>query len=417
MCPSDHDSQSSAPSDKAALPDVETTRQLFDLLSDSHCHIHDDIPNIPNISKICRTSRLLLMGVDPGDWGDVERAAALNNRKDASLDLEKLSLEDAKSPQIVPAFGCHPWYAFCVSSSGVDYGVADSVDDLFDLAPTTKGEADGELEAPENESTNPGDSKVDHRKLALEILAKDLVPFAEWTATLKDYLTRNPTAIVGEIGLDKNATVRGSDGLRLNSKHQLAVVRKQLEIAAEMKRAVSLHLVNRSGWFLDLMHKFFVSTDDLKQPGEVPDGVESGKKGKKKGRAPQPSANLSKSTRKPLQMANPVWIGPPAICLHSYSGSIAFIDNLTSLPGGAGKTFYFSHSIVINSRSPSFEDRIKATPDDRLLIESDYDRPGPVDEMVLEMCKVVARVKGWTVLEAARVTRDNLERFLGNANI
>lgn len=405
MCPNDHGSASSATSSSSETEPTDLSEvdpSLFDILSDAHCHIHDDIPNIPNISKICRTGRVLLMGVDPGDWGDVERSLELNNEKKTEEDVEpdndiqSLSLTQKKPAQLVPAFGCHPWYAFCVSTSGTDYGVKDQVDEVFELAPETEGQT-------EEEKAN--------RRLAKELMEKDLVPFDIWVSSLKSLLLKYPEALVGEIGLDKNATVRGTD-LRVNPKHQLAVARKQFEIAAEMKRPVSFHLVNRPGWFIDLARGFIVSADDLAADGIVVEGSGS-KKSKKKGRPPQQSSNLGKSLNKPLKIANPVWTGPPAICLHSYSGSVALIDTLRALPGGAGSTFYFSHSIVINSRSPSFEDRIRATPDDRLLIESDYDRPSMVDEMVLEMCKVVARVKGWTLQEAAIKTRENLERFLG----
>lgn len=396
MCPVDHDAQPDAPTpssstpDTSNVPDVDAPDELFKLLSDAHCHIHDDVENIPNISHISKTGRLLLMGVDPGDWEDVQRAAELNNGKnEGSVD------------QIVPAFGCHPWYAFCVSSSGTEYGVSDGVEDIFELKVPGEGDEEGMKAADEQ------------KQLAMKILKEDLVPFDVWTSRLRSLLLSHPSSLVGEIGLDKNATVRGTPGLRVNPTHQLAVARKQLELAAELGRPVSFHLVNRSGWFLDLMRNFIVSADDLNNTdGEMPDG-----KKKKRSKAPVASGNLAKKLNKPLQIRNPIWTGPPAVCLHSYSGSVALIDSLKALPGGAGKAFYFSHSIVINAKSPSFEERIAATPDDRLLIESDYDRPSMVDPMVLEMCRVVARVKGWSLEEAARRTRENLERFLGTQGL
>ncbi|KAI9015410.1 TatD family [Hyaloraphidium curvatum] len=405
MCPTDaSDASSSSSSSDASIP-PSFPPELLAILADAHCHVHDAVDLIPRISRLCRTGRLLIMGVDPGDWKDVELAWELNNRPESGAggdglpDVASLRLQPGAEPsgRIVPAFGVHPWYAFC---AGMKAG-GDALEDVFELA-------------------EPGeeiDMDAENRRSAKELLQQDLVPLERWTEDLTALLRKYPTAIVGEIGLDKNATVRGTEGLRVRPEHQLAVAKRQLEIAAEMKRPVSVHLVNRSGWFLDIMRAFVVSADDLPKPagGEGPqdDGDKAGKKGKrKKEKSEERPTNTMKAFKKPLKLANPVWTGPPAVCLHSYSASTAFIDQLRSLPGDAGRRFYFSYSIVINSRSPSFEERIARTPDDRLLIESDYDSPLMVDEMMARMCEVVARVKGWTVEEAARRTRENLERFL-----
>ena len=55
---------------------------------------------------------------------------------------------------------------------------------------------------------------------------------------------------------------------------------------------------------------------------------------------------------------------------------------------------------------------LQMVPDDRLLLESDIDTAGAVDEEVRTMAAVIAEAKGWSIQEVARRTRVNAERFV-----
>ena len=76
-----------------------------------------------------------------------------------------------------------------------------------------------------------------------------------------------------------------------------------------------------------------------------------------------------------------------------------------------GDRFYFGFSSVINLRSPKTQGVIKAVPDDRLLLESDLCDPSEAEDELRTMLAIIADVKGWSVNEAARITRENAERF------
>ena len=52
---------------------------------------------------------------------------------------------------------------------------------------------------------------------------------------------------------------------------------------------------------------------------------------------------------------------------------------------------------MINSRSPGHRDFIAACPDDRILVESDYNDPACVTGQTWDMVLRVADVKGWSV--------------------
>ena len=52
-------------------------------------------------------------------------------------------------------------------------------------------------------------------------------------------------------------------------------------------------------------------------------------------------------------------------------------------------------------------------PADRLLVESDLVSPAEAEAGLREMLAFVAETRGWTLEDAARITRENAERFYG----
>lgn len=190
--------------------------------------------------------------------------------------------------------------------------------------------------------------------------------------------------MVGEIGIDSAARDRS------NSKypflHQVSLFRAQLALAAELRRPVSVHTVQCHGHLLDILR-------------ELAAGVP--KKGKLHQDAKSQQLALAQD---PL---------PPKIMLHSYSGSPDIVRALLKLPNNTGRRFYFSFSIGVNARSPKAFDRIRAVPEDRILIESDLHDASGIDSAMLEACKFVATAKGWTLLETAEQIGKNAAEFLG----
>ena len=150
----------------------------------------------------------------------------------------------------------------------------------------------------------------------------DIVAHEDWAARLAHFLASNPNALVGEVGVDRSAVIPGTKA-RVRFDHQMALLREQLAIAAAYGRPVSVHCVLGYGHLLQLF------------------------------------AGLAPGTC------------PRAVMLHSYGGSPEEVPRFTRLPG-IGQRFYFSFSAAINGRTPEkLAARIRAVPDDRLLLESD----------------------------------------------
>lgn len=95
------------------------------------------------------------------------------------------------------------------------------------------------------------------------------MPLSSYVATLRQNLTAHPTALLGEVGLDRVVRVPlsfpapghpSSDALELTPfsipiAHQLAVLEAQLAIAVELGRAVSMHSVKAQAATKELIER------------------------------------------------------------------------------------------------------------------------------------------------------------------
>lgn len=75
-----------------------------------------------------------------------------------------------------------------------------------------------------------------------------------WFNTLKEFFQITPSAAVGEVGLDK-----GSHGKKIDFNDQVQVFRRQLELAKELNRPVSVHCVHAFGDLLEIMKSAWTS--------------------------------------------------------------------------------------------------------------------------------------------------------------
>ena len=179
----------------------------------------------------------------------------------------------------------------------------------------------------------------------------------DFSEKLVENLKSIPTSIVGEIGIDRIAKDR--KGEPLDIEHQWETFRTQFNIAIELDKPISMHLVHDHGRFFQ-----FVS-------------------------------NQTKMTN---------------ISLHSYSGSAESIRQLVK----KSERIYFGYSIAINARSSKLDECILATPDSRILIESDLSSWENVESDLDEICSRVALVKGWTREDCETILQENTERFIEN---
>eukprot|EP01089_Gocevia_fonbrunei_P013975 TRINITY_DN3728_c0_g1_i1.p1 TRINITY_DN3728_c0_g1~~TRINITY_DN3728_c0_g1_i1.p1 ORF type:complete len:216 (+),score=37.86 TRINITY_DN3728_c0_g1_i1:33-680(+) len=200
----------------------------------------------------------------------------------------------------------------------------------------------------------------------------------------------SPYAIVGEIGLDKAAKTPDTGKCEFES-HQLEIFIKQLKIAHDLNRPVSVHCVRAFGWLLDFFQQFDPSTK------------------KNKNKKKQSSTNKDSDYDLDNDIKSPEL--PPIIMMHSYGGSIEMMTSLLKLEKILNTTFYFSFSSVINLRSPKTLGVISAVPLDRILMESDMNSPFKLTNDMAEICKVVAKEKKLTIRETAQKCKENSLNF------
>lgn len=133
----------------------------------------------------------------------------------------------------------------------------------------------------------------------------------DWLTILREFLDANPSAAVGEIGLDKGPLAKAID-----FDDQVEIFRPQLQLAKELKRPVSVHCVDAFGDVLDIM----------KSTGSFPEGV----------------------------------------ILHSYIGSAEMVPEFVKL----GAYFSFSGHLMPMEETKA-KKMVKAVPFDRILLETD----------------------------------------------
>lgn len=130
----------------------------------------------------------------------------------------------------------------------------------------------------------------------------------DWETTLRGYLAKYPAGI-GECGIDRWIEPR-------DEPLQERIFRRHLQIAAELQRPITIHILRAWGWFLEIL-------------------------------ASEPQL-------------------PERMLLHSYGGSIELIGQLAE----RGAYFSFSGSIF-EPRRGRLRETLLAVPADRLLIETD----------------------------------------------
>ncbi|KAK9462134.1 TatD family [Lipomyces oligophaga] len=348
------------------LPDEVWNIGLFD----AHCHPTDNLHRIESGLSSMKTSMLTIMATRFDDQERVHEVAS------------------TFSDRIVPSFGFHPWfsYLFYTSSS----------------PPTSKNEHYRSVLFPEPDN---------------EFL--DLLPpprsLDEYMLELSKYLQIHPTALVGEIGIDRsfripksgkiisyneseinnnccNVDARRLSPYRVNHRHQSEVLLAQLKVAVAHERPVSVHGVQAHGILFEEFSKLWADYPIISR--------------KQQKRQKQQSAG-DLSGRPPLSPF------PTRICLHSYSGSPDQIS-LWLNPRKVPALVYFSFSFLINQRyGDKFTQVIQKVPDDRLLIETDFPLAGEtMDGLQAEILILVCEIKNWTLMQGARILAENWKSFV-----
>ncbi|KAH3732649.1 uba thif-type nad fad binding fold domain deoxiribonuclease [Pelomyxa schiedti] len=182
---------------------------------------------------------------------------------------------------------------------------------------------------------------------------------SDWLETLEGALVEHPTAIVGEIGIDKHAITKETGKCEFET--QKVVFEQQWNLACKLHRPISVHCVQATGW----LYEFIKASTQF----------------------------------------------PPAVAMHSYSGSLELATSLLRLP--RFKNFFFGFSLVINAAHHNkYLTVIKGLPRDRILIESDVEDHSFAYSSVFTLCERISSSLGLSPNETAQLTWHNASRFL-----
>lgn len=304
-----------------------------------------------------------------------------------SLELTA-KLATALPQKVTPAFGIHPWFCHALYVGEAAPERISHYRALF-----TRSEAG--VEAAHPELTD-----------ALLAALPPLLSLDSHLASLRGHLSRWPTAVVGEIGVDRSFRIpkldegssSAADKRRLTSirtpvSHQLAVFEAQLDVAVELGRNASVHAVQGQGELEAVLKRL-----DEKW-GERFTGPQ---RQTRKERAE--AKNNRRSGTAPTQ-------SPRGIHIDIHSPLIS-TQTLTNLHRRYPNSLFFSFSTTICGRSPRLNDLISATPDDRLLIESDWNGPEGMEGAMWEVLGRVCEAKAWRQDEAVERLAANWRRFM-----
>ena len=361
---------------------------------DAHCHPTDEIASIDKIPRM-RTRALAIMATREQDQ---ELTACFAEKLGSRPDHED-------ERYLIPAFGWHPWFSHQIyddSSSGL-------------IATFSKDSHYKQIITP-----LPADEKFiaslpEPRSLS-SLLQK-----------MRTNLEKYPTALVGEIGLDRAFRIPGLEMLdqheanpaltpggrggrrlspyRVDMKHQQRVLTAQLNLAGEMQRAVSVHGVAAHG----LLHATLTQTwhgHERPLPSKREKSPRTNITGIHDGDDRCKLAEHFSSTLAPNAY-------PPRICLHSFSGHL---DTLRlylhpSIPA----IIFFSFSRLVNFNSPYDKafDVIKAVPDDKILAESDFHSAGDeMDGLIEDIVRTICHIKGWSLEQGVKQLALNWKHFI-----
>lgn len=382
------------------------SQEAWDIgIFDAHCHPTDIMVSIKEIASM-KARCLTIMASRSQDQDLVVQVAKqypLLGRKD---------LADSSRRFVIPAFGWHPWFSH----------------QMFD-------------DRDARDSIHP--DALDHYKRVLVPVPNDddflrtlpaPQPLSQFLRATEARLQEYPNALVGEVGLDRafrlpvgpfyppGSISNKADGYqseqytpgsregrpltpyKVSMEHQKMVLRAQLDVAAKLRRPVSIHCVQSHGVIVDILQSMWA-------------GHEKPSKRQQKRRKSVTGAhdaedemNFDKSETK-NEFCPPY---PPRICMHSYSGPVdplkQFFDKRVPVE------FFFSFSQVINF-SPVNNNKalevIRAVPESQILVESDYHCAGrDMDEFLFQIMEKVCEIKNWNVRQGAEILRRNWERFI-----
>ena len=390
-------------------PAVDDDSVIWDVgVFDAHCHPTDIMDTVRKIADM-QAQLLTVMASRRED-----QHLVVNMAQQYPLE-RKEDFDDRSAKRVIPAFGWHPWFSHQMVDDRDSTGMDEDIDRIKHYTSVL-------TPVPENDEN------------FLNAIPEPL-SLSRYLQETAERLEQFPFALVGEIGLDRafrlpraafhppdseeaaepDRTGVASEGYtpgsregrsltpyRVSLDHQKTVLRAQFELAGKYQRPVSVHSVQTHGAIFDLLQEMW--------KGQERPSKRQRKKGQSNAPAPE-MAERSNGNAGIVLSSSPF---PPRICMHSYSGPPDALKQY--LASTVPADVYFSFSICINFSTVAAakaESVIKALPDDRILVESDFHCAGEkMDRLLKEIVVKICGLRGWALEQGARQLKDNWERFV-----
>lgn len=400
---------------------------------DAHCHPTDTMASIPGMADTMKARTLTIMATRSQDQPLVaavaEQHGVSSHEAITSGSLPDNDNSSHHSQKVIPAFGWHPWFSHLIYD--------DSLTGDNATLNTSASDQQAEKRRHYNAVLGPSPKSKEDDDFITQLPAPQSL--SSFVAQTRNYLAAHPLALVGEIGLDKafrlpshdpapedlsmGMTPGRRDGralspYRVNTDHQIQILKAQLHLAGELGRAVSIHGVQAPGVLYETLKSTWKGHEkrvvSKREKKKIARGVDEdfssdddedteGHVGYQKTRKYRP---------KPY---------PPRICLHSFSGGVQTLKQYVEDRSIPAKIF-FSFSLLVNYSTGGHErerrkhvadEVIKACPDDRILLESDLHCAGQeMDSLLEDIYRRVCRVKGWGLHEGVKQIKKNYEEFI-----
>ncbi|KAK3352367.1 hypothetical protein B0T25DRAFT_184179 [Lasiosphaeria hispida] len=386
---------------------------------DAHCHPTDTMSSMASISGM-HARVLTIMATRSQDQNLVSSVAAQHGIKGRNELVTPFIDRNAQpSDKVIPAFGWHPWFS---------YQLYDDAADKMTYVPLEPADAQQKAKHYTAVLSPAPDSDF------LSSLP-DPLPLSGFIAETRGRLVDNPTALIGEIGLDKafrlpwgwnqtekperdtGLTPGGREGRMLSPyhvkmPHQVCILKAQLRLAGELGRPVSVHGVQAHGVLFDALASLWKGHEkevvSRRNQRLVAQGAEDFSSSDEDDEWASKKGPNDEKPNKPKPF-------PPRVCLHSFSGPPQMLQQY--LNPAIPARIYFSFSVVVNLSThgleSKFADVIQVCPDDRILVESDLHTAGDEMDRVLEQIyRKVCQVKGWSLTEGLERIRKNYEGYI-----
>lgn len=253
-----------------------------------------------------------------------------------------------------------------------------------------------------------------------------------WLPYLKLQLQCDPSAQVGEIGLDGaryqiNPETKEKE-LVSTIECQIEAFEAQLHLAADMKRSVSVHSVQCWGHFFDSLRR--VKEIRSKRRKRRKDERKKLKRELEICEHNQANANenanadLLQMQHRYKELEEDVLILPPKIYFHAFGGKAAIVDQLEAICREkkskssnihirqpiAIETFY-GFAPIVNFRSHKTADVIRKVGIERLVLETDLEDYTRLNDDLKSSVEYIAEALNLTKQEVSRITSENTRRL------